>query len=498
MSRSSSPRLHFPNHNSCLRLLRKLADVPYQCSFSGLSFAAEVEDLKKIQLVRERMDRSLQEHLGSTDERDKEGVKKHQTSESLQAPSPEFSSTNKGDKFQQAPRAFDGNPWPLASIPKLPDQEPSNQGSTLNSYALAGSPKNGDNTRPFICSFSHYGYESRFCSKNEWKRHESSQRLPLGFYRCDMQPCNPDFDHSFLGGGKPWSHESAALIPWGQLLRLIIAWIVCAGNTQAAKVEGEKLLLNLRALSRASNIPNDRDAGILLQQNDRDIIRKQLIYGGKGYSSLGSFPECYRKFMKHFGSRFLTPSSGLANSILRRVKVAAFLGTLPLAHAAPTGASTRAEHSSFSSSLHIPAWMTTISVASATTYVGLHRAGRDLVLSGVLSFFTSVAPLVFSDARAVSQIIWPTLTVGLIFLVNFWKNLFHHHAMGMAWMPVVLIGGLVLDATIVHHASGSQSNDQGLFSQLLLACMALSLSACSAVTWFLRGITFRRPPHHLA
>jgi hypothetical protein len=57
------------------------------------------------------------------------------------------------------------------------------------------STKNGD-SRPFICAFSHYGCDSRFSSKNEWKRHVSSQHLQLGFYRCDSEPCNPEIDHN--------------------------------------------------------------------------------------------------------------------------------------------------------------------------------------------------------------------------------------------------------------------------------------------------------------
>lgn len=44
--------------------------------------------------------------------------------------------------------------------------------------------------RLFVCSFSHYGCESTFVSKNEWKRHVASQHLQLGFYRCDVGSCN--------------------------------------------------------------------------------------------------------------------------------------------------------------------------------------------------------------------------------------------------------------------------------------------------------------------
>ena len=56
------------------------------------------------------------------------------------------------------------------------------------------SSKSAPNTqkRVFTCAFSHYGCESTFGSKNEWKRHVGSQHLQLGFYRCDTGLCNPD------------------------------------------------------------------------------------------------------------------------------------------------------------------------------------------------------------------------------------------------------------------------------------------------------------------
>lgn len=47
-------------------------------------------------------------------------------------------------------------------------------------------------SRPFVCSFAHYGCDSTFGSKNEWKRHVMSQHLQLGFYRCDVGSCVPD------------------------------------------------------------------------------------------------------------------------------------------------------------------------------------------------------------------------------------------------------------------------------------------------------------------
>ena len=46
-------------------------------------------------------------------------------------------------------------------------------------------------TRPFVCAFKIYGCVSTFGSKNEWKRHVSSQHLRLGFWRCNMDRCYP-------------------------------------------------------------------------------------------------------------------------------------------------------------------------------------------------------------------------------------------------------------------------------------------------------------------
>lgn len=58
-------------------------------------------------------------------------------------------------------------------------------GSALHKHTLAS------HTRPFVCSFSRYGCPSTFGSKNEWKRHVSSQHLRLGIYRCDIGACVP-------------------------------------------------------------------------------------------------------------------------------------------------------------------------------------------------------------------------------------------------------------------------------------------------------------------
>ncbi|KAF2270441.1 hypothetical protein CC78DRAFT_132951 [Lojkania enalia] len=40
--------------------------------------------------------------------------------------------------------------------------------------------------RPFPCPLASYGCLSDFSSKNEWKRHVSTQHVKLGFWRCDL------------------------------------------------------------------------------------------------------------------------------------------------------------------------------------------------------------------------------------------------------------------------------------------------------------------------
>lgn len=43
--------------------------------------------------------------------------------------------------------------------------------------------------RPFHCPLAPYGCDADFGSKNEWKRHFSTQHMRLGFWRCDQCPC---------------------------------------------------------------------------------------------------------------------------------------------------------------------------------------------------------------------------------------------------------------------------------------------------------------------
>lgn len=49
-----------------------------------------------------------------------------------------------------------------------------------------------DDRRSFPCPLASYSCSSTFASKNEWKRHVSTQHIKLGFWRCDL--CAPTTD----------------------------------------------------------------------------------------------------------------------------------------------------------------------------------------------------------------------------------------------------------------------------------------------------------------
>ncbi|MCJ1390547.1 hypothetical protein MMC18_003407 [Xylographa bjoerkii] len=62
---------------------------------------------------------------------------------------------------------------------------------TLSSKAALSKHVSTVHTRPFTCTFRLYGCPATFGSKNEWKRHVSSQHLRLGIWRCDLGSCLP-------------------------------------------------------------------------------------------------------------------------------------------------------------------------------------------------------------------------------------------------------------------------------------------------------------------
>ncbi|KAL1794992.1 hypothetical protein ACET3X_006808 [Alternaria dauci] len=49
-----------------------------------------------------------------------------------------------------------------------------------------------EDRRAFPCPLTGYGCTSNFSSKNEWKRHVSTQHIKLGYWRCDLCPPSTD------------------------------------------------------------------------------------------------------------------------------------------------------------------------------------------------------------------------------------------------------------------------------------------------------------------
>ncbi|RYP38738.1 hypothetical protein DL767_002478 [Monosporascus sp. MG133] len=86
-------------------------------------------------------------------------------------------------------------PKPRRSLQKQPPKQetrcshcshaPFKDSSSLRKHIAAA------HTRPFPCAFAFAGCTSTFGSKNEWKRHISSQHLCLTYYRCSSCPQNP-------------------------------------------------------------------------------------------------------------------------------------------------------------------------------------------------------------------------------------------------------------------------------------------------------------------
>ncbi|KAI9662168.1 MAG: hypothetical protein M1831_002864 [Alyxoria varia] len=92
--------------------------------------------------------------------------------------SPAQSSSNKVSKSRRA-----SSQGRTQASPRQANNYPLN--SPLRQETVLMSPSQLQ-LRPFTCPLSPYGCQKTFTSKNEWKRHISSQHICLGFWRCDL------------------------------------------------------------------------------------------------------------------------------------------------------------------------------------------------------------------------------------------------------------------------------------------------------------------------
>ncbi|KAJ5157868.1 uncharacterized protein N7482_008968 [Penicillium canariense] len=93
--------------------------------------------------------------------------------------------------FPQSLRRSPVHPASSTRVRKPAERRPTSTSGRSRRRRGVTSPSHGDGShRFFVCSFAPYGCESTFVSKNEWKRHVTSQHLQLGFYRCDVGKCS--------------------------------------------------------------------------------------------------------------------------------------------------------------------------------------------------------------------------------------------------------------------------------------------------------------------
>ena len=90
----------------------------------------------------------------------------------------------------QPARRSKARPTSAPKICKASERRPTSGCNRRRRGISGGSSVDSATPRTFVCSFAPYGCESTFVSKNEWKRHVTSQHLQLGFYRCDVGKCN--------------------------------------------------------------------------------------------------------------------------------------------------------------------------------------------------------------------------------------------------------------------------------------------------------------------
>jgi hypothetical protein len=209
--------------------------------------------------------------------------------------------------------------------------------------------------------------------------------------------------------------------------------------------------------------------------------------------------------LKYVGASFGTFADwtgSIFSTFLRNASLAAkvlLVSALPITHAAPTGNDSRTgnihNHKAwldFETMCHITGWASTSAFGALVLYVGLRGPRRDLARYCVLSFGAAGASLVLLDARAPPEVRWPTICVGYTFLVHFWMRVSELYDMGHGWLGPILGLAILIDVGLLHLTIGGQGGDQGLFLQLLLACLCLGLSICASMARFHQHINVNR------
>lgn len=153
-------------------------------------------------------------------------------------------------------------------------------------------------TRAFICVFEFAGCQSTFASKNEWKRHVSSQHLNLSAWVCELGACGK----SGKGGGKGTSEFNRKDLFTQHLRRMHAPFSVKRQNKK--NVEWEDKLKELQV----SCLRVKRHAPVQLACPVRDC--GQIFEGG----------SCWDERMEHVGKHLekAAAATGVNNVVVKQ------------------------------------------------------------------------------------------------------------------------------------------------------------------------------------
>jgi hypothetical protein len=131
--------------------------------------------------------------------RDAESVQPMDVQEIPEDPASDSDYTPKSDRSTKRRRSSASNSSPNrvvkrrgSSASKSSTSGKASKKSRRISNAVKKHIEVDEDRRPFPCALTHYGCTSTFSSKNEWKRHVSTQHIKLSFWRCDLCPVSTD------------------------------------------------------------------------------------------------------------------------------------------------------------------------------------------------------------------------------------------------------------------------------------------------------------------
>lgn len=152
-------------------------------SFGSSSYPEELDEIR----LQEIHEDDTEEHEGHSRDNSPAADDKNDTSDSdyrpvVHSPSRKrrHEDTNKGD-YESVPRK-------RSSVGRRRQSRRNERSSLTQSNMTLGSSRQSPGARDFPCLLRPYGCDATFTSKNEWKRHISTQHLCLRVWRCDLCP----------------------------------------------------------------------------------------------------------------------------------------------------------------------------------------------------------------------------------------------------------------------------------------------------------------------